>query len=112
MSSQATRRLSVRRSQRRPAAMSASTGKYASVNGLQVYYEVHGEGRPLVLLHGGVTTIELTFGDLVALLAQLDIDQADFFGLSLGALVSFTIAIRYPDVVHKLVLASANYRPE
>jgi len=25
--------------------MSANTGKYASVNGLRVYYEVHGEGR-------------------------------------------------------------------
>ncbi|MDQ1276070.1 MAG: hypothetical protein QG610_1645, partial [Euryarchaeota archaeon] len=29
-------------------------GNYASVNGLNMYYEVHGTGRPLVLLHGGV----------------------------------------------------------
>jgi hypothetical protein len=27
-------------------------GKYATVNGLKMYYEVHGTGRPLVLLHG------------------------------------------------------------
>jgi pimeloyl-ACP methyl ester carboxylesterase len=27
---------------------------YASVNGLQLYYETHGSGRPLVLLHGGL----------------------------------------------------------
>jgi len=27
-------------------------GKYASVNGLNMYYEIHGTGRPLVLLHG------------------------------------------------------------
>ncbi len=27
-------------------------GKYANVNGLKMYYESHGTGRPLVLLHG------------------------------------------------------------
>src|SRR5262245_52350457 len=29
-----------------------SAGQYAAVNGLKMYYEVHGAGRPLVLLHG------------------------------------------------------------
>jgi len=28
-------------------------GKYADVNGLQMYYEIHGTGKPLVLIHGG-----------------------------------------------------------
>ena len=28
-------------------------GGYAAVNGLDMYYEVHGTGRPLILLHGG-----------------------------------------------------------
>jgi hypothetical protein len=27
-------------------------GGYATVNGLEMYYEIHGTGRPLVLLHG------------------------------------------------------------
>jgi pimeloyl-ACP methyl ester carboxylesterase len=40
------------------------TQGYAPVNGLQMYYEVHGTGRPLVLLHGGLLTIDLSFGDL------------------------------------------------
>jgi pimeloyl-ACP methyl ester carboxylesterase len=31
-----------------------SEGKYANVNGLKLYYEMHGTGRPLVLLHGGL----------------------------------------------------------
>jgi len=42
---------------------------YAPVNGLQLYYEVHGSGRPLVLLHGGLLTIGLSFGSLVEPLA-------------------------------------------
>ncbi len=40
------------------------TQGYAPVNGLQMYYEVHGTGRPLVLLHGGLMTIDLSFGDI------------------------------------------------
>jgi pimeloyl-ACP methyl ester carboxylesterase len=42
---------------------------YASVNGLDLYYETHGAGRPLVLLHGGLMTIDLNFGRLLAPLA-------------------------------------------
>ena len=38
---------------------------YAPVNGLQLYYEKHGSGRPLVLLHGGLMTIDLNFGPLL-----------------------------------------------
>jgi pimeloyl-ACP methyl ester carboxylesterase len=42
---------------------------YAPVNGLQLYYEVHGSGRPLVLLHGGLMTIDLNFGPMLKPLA-------------------------------------------
>jgi pimeloyl-ACP methyl ester carboxylesterase len=42
---------------------------YASVNGLQLYYEIHGSGKPLVLLHGGLMTIDLNFGTLLKQLA-------------------------------------------
>ena len=42
---------------------------YAPVNGLQLYYEIHGSGRPLVLLHGGLLTIDLSFGPLLEPLA-------------------------------------------
>jgi pimeloyl-ACP methyl ester carboxylesterase len=42
---------------------------YAPVNGLQLYYETHGSGRPLVLLHGGLQTINLSFGPLLKPLA-------------------------------------------
>ena len=39
-----------------------STNGYASVNGLKMYYEIHGTGAPLVLIHGGGSTIQTTFG--------------------------------------------------
>jgi pimeloyl-ACP methyl ester carboxylesterase len=43
---------------------------YASVNGLKMYYEIHGEGAPLVLIHGGGSTIQTSFGKILPLLAQ------------------------------------------
>ena len=49
--------------------MSQGTTGYAPVNGLRMYYEVHGTGRPLVLLHGGLLTIDLSFGEICPELA-------------------------------------------
>ncbi len=43
---------------------------YADVNGLKMYYEIHGEGQPLVLIHGGGSTIGTSFGHVLPLLAQ------------------------------------------
>lgn len=42
---------------------------YAQVNGLDMYYEVHGTGRPLVVLHGGMQTIDLSFAELLPALS-------------------------------------------
>ncbi|HEV8285770.1 MAG TPA: alpha/beta hydrolase [Chitinophagaceae bacterium] len=47
-----------------------STSGYAPVNGLKMYYEIHGAGTPLVLIHGGGSTIQTTFGKILPLLAQ------------------------------------------
>jgi pimeloyl-ACP methyl ester carboxylesterase len=41
---------------------SDSTSGYALVNGLNMYYEIQGSGTPLVLIHGGGSTIQTTFG--------------------------------------------------
>jgi pimeloyl-ACP methyl ester carboxylesterase len=46
---------------------------YAPVNGLQVYYEVHGKSgdkTPLLLLHGGGSTLDTSFGAVLPALAQ------------------------------------------
>lgn len=45
-------------------------GRNASVNGIKMYYEIHGTGRPLVLIHGGGSTITTTFGKILPLLAK------------------------------------------
>ena len=47
-----------------------ATGNYADVNGIKMYYEIHGEGKPLVLIHGGGSTIQTSFGNILSLFAQ------------------------------------------
>jgi pimeloyl-ACP methyl ester carboxylesterase len=55
---------------------------YAAVNGLRMYYEVHGSGgTPLLLLHGGLFDIDLQFGELIPGLAGArQVIAADFQG--------------------------------
>ncbi len=127
-----------------------SKSYYVTVNGIRMYYEIHGEGGiPLVLLHGGGSTIESSFGrilpllarnqrviaaelqnhgrsgmrneaetfeqdaeDVAALLQQLEIRKAAIFGFSNGGTTALHIAIRYPHLVHKLVLLAAAYKRE
>ena len=126
--------------------MTENKGSYASVNGLEMYYEIHGTGQPLVLLHGAFSAIGTSFGELLpqlaktrqviafemqahgrtadidrplsleqmaddtaAALRQLGIERADIFGYSMGAGVALQVAIRHPEVVRKLVLASVTY---
>jgi pimeloyl-ACP methyl ester carboxylesterase len=116
---------------------------YADVNGLKMYYEIYGEGKPLVLIHGGGSTIQTSFGniipalakqlqliavemqahgrtsdrnsdlsfqqdadDIAALLEHLKISKADFLGFSNGGQTTIEIALRHPDLVHKIILAS------
>jgi pimeloyl-ACP methyl ester carboxylesterase len=52
-------------------AMSQAPQKgYAPVNGLNMYYEIHGEGEPILLLHGSFMTIDLNWGQLIPELAK------------------------------------------
>ena len=111
-----------------------------------MYYETHGTGQPLILLHGAFSAIGTSFrnvlpelaetrrviafemqahgrtadidrplsmeqmaDDTVAALQQLGIENADFFGYSMGAGIALQVAIRHPEVVRELVLASVTY---
>src|SRR6195952_2924006 len=50
-------------------AKPSATG-YAPVNGIKVYYEVYGEGKPLVLLHGAFYTIQMNWSQLIPELSK------------------------------------------
>lgn len=43
---------------------------YSAVNGLNMYYEIHGQGKPLVLIHGGGSSIDVTFGRIIPILSR------------------------------------------
>lgn len=120
--------------------------EYATVNGLNIYYETHGRGEPLVLLPGGFMTVEamgeivqqlaatrqvigvelqghghtvdidrpllfeLMADDIAALISHLGFERVDIFGYSLGGAVGLQTAIRHPEKVRKLALASTAFK--
>jgi len=53
---------------------------YADVNGIKLYYEIHGTGRPLVLLHGGLGAIEMFGPNLEALAKARQVIGVDLQG--------------------------------
>jgi pimeloyl-ACP methyl ester carboxylesterase len=121
-------------------------GEYAEVNGVNLYYETLGTGRPLILLHGGLGSgemfgpilpalserhlviapdlqghgrtadidrpidVRLMADDIAALIDHLGLEKPDLVGYSLGGGVAFFTAVKYPQRVGKLVMASAHIR--
>lgn len=78
-------------------AAAAPTKKgYAKSGDLDLYYEVHGAGRPLVLLHGALCTIEVCFGELIPALAKqrqvIVIEQQGHGRTKLAAKHPFTVS--------------------
>ena len=51
------------------SAQKPQTG-YAPVNGLRMYYEIHGKGQPVVLLHGSFMTITTNWPEMIARLSK------------------------------------------
>src|SRR5262247_1790236 len=52
-----------------PARRPGATSGYVPVNGLDMYYEIHGDGSPLALFHGAMGTIDSCFAGLLPALA-------------------------------------------
>src|SRR5258708_20123841 len=55
-------------------------GKYASVNGITLYYEIHGTGKPLIMLHGGFGTFEMFAALSPAFAEKYQVIGADLYG--------------------------------
>ncbi|MGH2490023.1 MAG: alpha/beta fold hydrolase [Candidatus Limnocylindria bacterium] len=55
-------------------------GQYADVNGIKLYYEIHGAGQPLVLIHGGLGAIEMFGPNLPALAKGRQVIGVDLQG--------------------------------
>jgi len=53
-----------------PRSAPMTHAHYANVNGLRMYYEDHGEGPPMVLIHGGGSTVQTSFGAILPRLAR------------------------------------------
>ena len=60
--------------------MTNTKGNYAAVNGLRLYYEIHGQGQPLVLLHGGLNNVELLGDTLTQLATSRQVIAVDLQG--------------------------------
>lgn len=50
--------------------LASGNGQFADINGLKMYFEIHGTGEPLVLIHGGGSTLQTTFGKILPLLVN------------------------------------------
>jgi pimeloyl-ACP methyl ester carboxylesterase len=72
-----------------------------------IVVELQGHGRTADI--DRPLSYEQMADDIAALLRHLGIEKADVFGYSMGGDVTLQVAIRYPEVVHKLVIASASY---
>src|SRR5712671_2875164 len=55
-------------------------GRYADVNGIKLYYELHGSGKPLILIHGGLGAIEMFGPNLPALAKGRQVIAVDLQG--------------------------------
>ena len=70
------------------------TGQYAEVNGINLYFETHGSGRPLILLHGGLGSGEMFGPILPALAARHQVIAPDLQGHGRTADIDRPIDIR------------------
>jgi len=120
---------------------------HKQVNGIRMYYEIYGSGKPLVLIHGGGSSIRFDFKEIIsrlenqfqligidlqnhgltdhrdipetfeqdardvaALLKELHIGKALFWGFSNGGSTVMQIAHLYPEITEKIIIASAFYK--
>src|SRR5437879_5143140 len=74
--------------------MNMSNGQYAKVNGINLYYEIHGTGRPMVALHGGLGSTEMFDAVMPQLSAHHQVIAVDLQGHGRTADIDRPIDIR------------------
>ena len=70
-------------------------GQYAAVNGINLYYEMHGTGRPLIMLHGGFGTFEMFTALAPALAQNHQVIGVDLYGHGRTALTDRPIRFEH-----------------
>ncbi len=115
------------------------------VNDVNLYYEIHGTGEPLLFIEGlGYSTwmwfkqveyfsqhfkviifdnrgvgdsdkpdvpysIEMMADDAVGLMKKLKIQRAHVLGISMGGIIAQELALKYPQIINKLVLGCTSF---
>ena len=118
-----------------------------TVNGVELYYEKHGQGRPIVLLHGNgednsifdvlIKSLSPSYSvyaidsrdhgkssavkslyysdmmeDVAAFIREMGLDGTILYGFSDGGIIGLLLAIKYPDMLSKLIVSGANISPD
>jgi pimeloyl-ACP methyl ester carboxylesterase len=88
-------------------------GHYADVNGINLYYEIHGSGRPTVLIHGGLGAIEMFGPNLSALAKGRQVIAVDLQGHGRTADIDRPLDVRFmADDVAALIKHLGVVRPD
>jgi pimeloyl-ACP methyl ester carboxylesterase len=119
---------------------------FQEVNGIRIFYEQSGKGKPIILLHGngeshkifdevterlidhytvyavdsrghGESTrvkelsYEAMMEDIAELIRSLKIEKPILYGFSDGGIIGIMLAIKYPDLLSRLIISGANLDP-
>ena len=117
------------------------------IHNIKLFYEVSGQGSPLILLHGngedhsifsaitkklersfrvyavdsrdhgqsektGKLSYDAMAEDLAAFIKTLNLEKPDVLGFSDGAITALLTAMKYPGLIHKMILLGVNLKPE
>lgn len=72
-----------------------SAGTYADINGITLYYEIHGTGKPLIMLHGGFGNFEMFSALSPALAVNHQVIGIDLYGHGRTALTDRPLRFEY-----------------
>jgi pimeloyl-ACP methyl ester carboxylesterase len=97
-------------------------GAYMSIDTMGMIVQPLAQTRQVIAVelqgHGRTADVDRPLSyeqladDVAAFMQEIGVEQADFFGYSMGANTALHVAVQYPELVDKLVLVSANYKLE